>query len=39
MFNYVEERYETSALGLTDHFAPWDEPFLQGSAAAISAIR
>ena len=39
MFNYVEERYESSALDLTYHLAPWDEPFLQGSAAAISAIR
>jgi hypothetical protein len=39
MFNYVAERYESSALDLTYHFAPWDEPFLQGSRAAISAIR
>jgi RimJ/RimL family protein N-acetyltransferase len=39
MFNYVEERYESSALDLTYHLAPWDEPFLQGAAAAITAIR
>jgi RimJ/RimL family protein N-acetyltransferase len=39
MFNYAEERYESPALHLTYHLAPWDEPFLHGPAAAISAIR
>ena len=39
MFNYVEERYESPSLDLIYHLAPWDEPFLQGPAAAISAIR
>lgn len=39
MFNYVEERRESPALDLTYHLAPWDEPFLQGPAAAISEIR
>jgi hypothetical protein len=35
----AEERYESPALHLTYHLAPWDEPFLQGPTAAISAIR
>jgi RimJ/RimL family protein N-acetyltransferase len=39
MYNYAEEKYESPALHLTYHLAPWDEPFLQGPTAAISAIR
>jgi GNAT superfamily N-acetyltransferase len=38
MFNYIEQRYETPALDLTYHLAPWDEPFFQGATAAISGI-
>ena len=29
MFSYVEERTESSALDLTYHLAPWDEPIFQ----------
>ena len=38
MFDYVEVRTESSALDLTYHLAPWDEPILGGSTAVIASI-
>jgi hypothetical protein len=39
LFNYVEERLETSALSLTFHLTPWDEPIFEGNTAAIASIQ
>ena len=38
MFNYVEERSESTALSLTYHLTPWDEPIFEGNTAAIASI-
>jgi hypothetical protein len=38
MFNYAEQSFESPALDLTYHLAPWDEPFFQGATAGISGI-
>lgn len=38
MFSYVEERFESPALALRYHLAPWDEPIFGGTTAVISAI-
>jgi GNAT superfamily N-acetyltransferase len=39
LFSYVEEILESSALDLTYHLAPWDEPVFHGNTAAITSIR
>lgn len=38
MFSYIEERTDTSALDMTYHLAPWDEPVFQGNTASIASI-
>ena len=38
LFSFREERFESPALELSYHLAPWDEPVFQGRTAAISAI-
>lgn len=38
MFKYVEVRTESSALDLTYHLAPWDEPIFGGNTAVIASI-
>lgn len=38
MFEFVEVRTESSALELTYHLAPWDEPIFGGNTAAIASI-
>jgi GNAT superfamily N-acetyltransferase len=38
LFSYVEERTESSALDLTYHLAPWDEPVFHGNTAIIASI-
>lgn len=38
MFSYIEERTECSALDMTYHLAPWDEPIFQGKTAVVSSI-
>ncbi len=37
-FSFQEERFESPALELRYHLAPWDEPVFQGRTAAISGI-
>lgn len=39
MFDYIEVRTETSALDLTYHLAPWDEPVFGGNTAVLASIR
>jgi GNAT superfamily N-acetyltransferase len=38
LFDYVEVRTESSALDLTYHLAPWDEPIFGGNTAVIASI-
>ena len=38
MFDYVEVRTESSALDMTYHLAPWDEPIFGGNTAVIASI-
>jgi len=38
LFDYVEERSESTALSLTYHLTPWDEPIFEGNTAAIASI-
>jgi len=38
LFSYIEERTGTSALDMTYHLAPWDEPVFQGNTASIASI-
>jgi hypothetical protein len=38
LFSYVEERTDNSALEITYHLAPWDEPAFQGNTATITSF-
>ena len=38
MFKYIEERSESTALSITYHLTPWDEPIFRGNTAAITSI-
>jgi RimJ/RimL family protein N-acetyltransferase len=39
LFRYKEEHAESSALDLTYHLAPWDEPIFEGNTAVLSSIQ